>query len=154
MKDKDVSEISLTILRISSLLEHIIKGIGNFGTDQKIYGSEIFMIYTIKENEGISVTDLACKLEVTKGAVSQILKKLERKGFILKRQDASNQSRLNLSLTPKGEVAYINHNLKHRELEDGLRKILNKVSNENIDFLKTFLSAFENGMTQYKKDKI
>ena len=52
------------------------------------------MIKSIKENEGIHVTGLAEMLGVTKGAVSQIIMKIEKKKMIVKDTDPRNLSRL------------------------------------------------------------
>ena len=56
-----------------------------FGTDELLTATEIHLVEIIGENgESLSVTDLAGLLGVTKGAVSQTLKKLENKGLTTK----------------------------------------------------------------------
>ena len=47
-----------------------------FGINQKLYPSEIHMIYAIGKHPGINVTDLAKFLGITKGAVPKMIKKL------------------------------------------------------------------------------
>ena len=56
----------------------------HFGTSETLYRSEMFLIELIGEQEGISVTDAAHHLGITKGAVSQTLKKLDVKGLMEK----------------------------------------------------------------------
>ncbi|AEG58352.1 regulatory protein MarR [Desulforamulus ruminis DSM 2154] len=80
-----------------------------YGTDVPIFHSEIHMLKAIKENEGIHVAGLANYLGVTKGFISEITIKLERKGLIKKEKDTHNQLKIILKLTPKGEVAHTNH---------------------------------------------
>jgi DNA-binding MarR family transcriptional regulator len=150
MNNKSISQIGYSILRISTMLESIKKELRYFGTDQMLYGAEISMLRSIKENEGISVTDLAEKLGVTKGAVSQILKKLQRKGMVLKCIDSTNQSRLNLSLTEKGRGVYVNHAQRHKELDDAINAILRGANSKDIEFLKHFLTEAENRINDYK----
>ena len=73
----------LYLLRVVTKLSDIDGKTRNYGTDQPLFNAEIHMIKSIKENEGIHVTGLADMLGVTKGAVSQIIQKLERKGMIV-----------------------------------------------------------------------
>ncbi|WP_276621324.1 MarR family winged helix-turn-helix transcriptional regulator [Syntrophomonas wolfei] len=111
------------------------------------------MIKSIKENEGIHVTGLADLLEVTKGAVSQIVMRLEKKGMVVKDKDDSNQSKLVLKLTPKGETAYVNHEKLHQEFDDLIREILKEASPEHIAFLTDFLDLLDNRIDDYEKGK-
>jgi DNA-binding MarR family transcriptional regulator len=140
MKPKDVMEISDTLLHIAFRVDNIKREIRNFGTGHMLHGAEIGTIVAIRENRGISVTDLAARMNVTKGAVSQILKRLLKKGMIVKKVDAENLSRLKLGLTRSGEIAYENHAKRHRDMENGIRMILKDASDENISFLKDFLT--------------
>lgn len=146
-------KISYTLLRIIQKFLDIDKKTRFFGTDEQLFNAEIHMIKAIKENEGIHVTGLAHQLGVTKGAVSQILAKLERKGLISKEKDVGNQSRLVLRLTPKGEIAHINHENYHNHLDDLIKDILKDASEEEIAFLKGFLEQLENRLESFE-DKL
>ncbi len=111
------------------------------------------MIKSIKENAGIHVTGLAELLGVTKGAVSQIIMKLEKKGMIIKEADPGNLSRLLIQLSPKGEIAYMNHEKLHQEFDDLVNKILNEAAEENRLFLKNFLAVLEEEIDAYEGGK-
>lgn len=153
MNNKNKSKISYTLLRIVWKLFEADKKTRYYGTDEQLFEAEIHMVKAIKENEGIHVTGLADKLGVTKGAVSQIIMKLGRKGMVVKDKDAGNQSRLVLRLTPKGEMAYVNHEKLHQEFDGIVNEILGDASEENIEFLKSFLAAFENKMDNFENRK-
>ena len=113
------------------------------------------MLKYIKENEGIHITGLAELLGVTKGAVSQIVKKLEDKGMITKEADPDNLSRLVLGLTPKGETAYIGHERIHRRFDSLVNGSLEGVPQDKIAFLKDFLSTLEEKISEFeKKEKV
>lgn len=143
MKFKNNKKISYIFLRIVIKLFQLDKKTRYYGTDQSLYEAEIHMIKSIKENEGIHVTGLADMLGVTKGAVSQIIMKLERKGMIIKETDPNNLSRLVLRLTQKGNIAYLHHENLHREFEELFISILENATEKNIEFLKSFLSTLE-----------
>ena len=145
------NRISYTLLRVVWKLFEVDKKTRNYGTDEQLFEAEIHMIKSIKENEGVHVTGLAELLEVTKGAVSQIVMRLEKKGMVIKDKDDNNQSRLVLRLTPKGETAYVNHEKFHQEFDDLVSAILKEASRENIAFLTDFLVLLEDKIDDYKK---
>lgn len=146
---KKVKISSLLLALIEKVLE-IEKKTRYYGTDTPLFHSEIHMINAIKENEGIHITGLAEILGVTKGAVSQVAIKLQKKGLIIKERDMSNYSKFLLKLTPMGEIAYNNHLKFHQDIDLMLAEILNDESEERINFLKDFLITLESKLDVFK----
>ena len=60
----------------------------------------------IKNKIDTNATEIAKQLGLTKGAVSQTVSRLEKKGIIVKTKDPYNKNELTLSLTPFGKKAY------------------------------------------------
>lgn len=137
------NKISYSLLTVIYKFSENDKQARYYGTDTPLSSSEIHMIRAIKEEEEIHITGLAKKLGVTKGAVSQIVNKLDKKGFITKETDLYNQSKLNIKLTAKGEVADINHEKLHTNFDAIINEILKDASDEEITFLKKFLNKVE-----------
>jgi len=71
-----------------------------------LYPSEVHLLLVIKNDIDTNATEIAKQLGLTKGAVSQTLLRLEKKGIILKTKDPYNKNELTLSLTGFGEKAY------------------------------------------------
>ncbi|WP_279626318.1 MarR family winged helix-turn-helix transcriptional regulator [Desulfofustis glycolicus] len=151
MKFKSRTKISYTFLRIVSKFIGIDKKNRNYGTDHPLYLAEIHMIKSIKENEGIHVTGLADMLGVTKGAVSQIIKKLERKGMVVKDTDPRNLSRLVLKLTLKGKTAYMYHEKMHQEIDEFFNIALKNATEKNKKFLKDLLNSLDEEIDAFEK---
>jgi DNA-binding MarR family transcriptional regulator len=145
------SKISFVFLRVLVKLFELDKKIRNYGTEEQLFEAEIHMIKAIKENEGIHVTGLAALLGVTKGAVSQIIIKLERKGMIVKDIDPRNLSRLMLRLTPMGETAYLRHEELHQEFDRLFNDALADASEENQAFLRSFLTTLETSIDHFNE---
>jgi DNA-binding MarR family transcriptional regulator len=125
-----------------------------YGTNVPLFYAEIHLIRAIKENEGIHITGLAQYLEVTKGAVSQMLMKLEKKGFIIKEKDPSNQSRFLLKLTPKGETAHYNHMRLHQEFDEIIRDMIKGQDQDKIECLTQFFTLLNQKLAGFEeKDK-
>ncbi|MBS7526383.1 MarR family transcriptional regulator [Fusibacter paucivorans] len=143
------NKISYTLLRVVWKLFEADRKSRFYGTDKELFEAEIHMIKAIKDNEGIHVTGLAQLLGVTKGAVSQIIMKLQKKGMIIKETDPNNLSRLVLKLTSTGEIAYSNHEKLHQAFDDLVNDTLKDASDENVEFLGAFLSSLENNIDYF-----
>lgn len=109
----------------------------NFGTDVEIHLAEIQMIMTIHNAQGIHVNGLAQKLGITKGSVSEMLRKLERKGLVHKEKDPLKMTRLNIYLTDKGLLAHQNHICLHQKLDN---LVLEAAAEHGPELLKSFTS--------------
>ena len=110
-----------------------------FGTGQALFSSEIHMIEAVGHNTGMSVTELAEFMGVTKGAASQTLKKLENKGLVGKNPDPDNSSRLLVHLTSKGKVAFYAHEHWHETMDGGFKEYFFEMPEEQLVFLDDFL---------------
>jgi DNA-binding MarR family transcriptional regulator len=71
---------------IMMLAQKIEKSPRKFGTNKNLSHSEIHLVEIIGDNEDLGVTDIGKLLDITKGAVSQGLKKLEKKGYPSKKR--------------------------------------------------------------------
>ncbi len=114
-----------------------------FGTDSSLSHAEIHMIEIIGDNENSSVTDIAALLGITKGAVSQALKRLEAKEITLKKTDPENLSRSIVELTAKGNTAYWAHKHWHEKLDGGFSKYFNELEDDKADVIIDFLGRVQ-----------
>jgi len=128
---------------IMSLAQQLEKKPKRFGTDTVMSHSEIHMIEIIGDVEGSSVTDISRYLEITKGAVSQSLKRLEAKGFTKKKTDPDNLSRSIVMLTSKGQAAYWAHRHWHETMDGGFLKYLDGMDEKTFEVIIEFLEITE-----------
>jgi DNA-binding MarR family transcriptional regulator len=73
-----------------------------------LYPSEIHLLLVINRDQPVNATRIADKLGITKGAVSQTITRLQKKGIIIKENDPHNKNELILSLTSLGRRAFDN----------------------------------------------
>lgn len=123
----------------------------NFGTDVEIYLAEIQMIMAIHNAEGIHVNGLAQKLSITKGSVSEMLRKLERKGLVRKEKDPLKMTRLNVYLTEKGTVAHQNHIRYHQTLDNLVLEAAAKHDPETVKGFVQFLNSILGSLAAFRK---
>lgn len=114
----------------------------NFGTDVNIHHSEIHMIKFIKENTNLHISAIARKLGITRGAVSQTINRLQKKGLITKEMNEVNNSKLIVKLTHKGESAYLNHENYHKQYEIRIKNILGNMRGGSEEVIYNFLLEF------------
>lgn len=75
----------------------------DYGTGDVYTAMEVHILEYIANHPGITVTEIAADYARTKGAISQILKKLEERDVIKKETDPLNENKLLLYVTEKGE---------------------------------------------------
>ncbi len=128
---------------IMALTQKLEKAPKKFGTGQLLSHSEIHLIEIIGDNDDLSVTDIANALGITKGAVSQSLKRLEQKGFSFKETDPKNLSRSIVMLTAKGFTAFWAHRHWHETMDGGFLNYMEELSKEEIDIIVNFMEKVE-----------
>lgn len=70
----------------------------------RLYPSEIHLPQVIQEGADLSAGERAKRLGISKGAVSQTLKRLEKKGVIPKTKEPALRNKLTATLTGVGEA--------------------------------------------------
>lgn len=112
-----------------------------------LYPSEIHAIDCIAGMSAINMTDLSHQLGVTKGAVTKIITKLEKKGLVRRYKYINNQKEVFLHLTEKGLEAYNGHKAYHAAMNEKIDKYFCELSEEQgkeiTNFLKLYLSEMQ-----------
>ncbi len=137
--EKVDKKISGTLLRVIYSVMELEYTMRYYGTDKILHYGEIHMIKEIKNNPGIHISAIAEMNGITRGAVSQMVKKLEKKGMVKKITDESNKSRILLQLTEKGEIAHGEHERFHRVFNEMLSKSLENFNEEEEKGINDFL---------------
>ena len=132
--------VSHALLGIMTRFQEIERQCCKFGTDVDIHLAEIHTIMAINNNEGIHVGGLAEYLGVTKGSVSELLRRLERKGLAYKAKDPLKMTRLNVFLTDKGKTANAHHLGFHSQLDGLVDEAMGMRSPEEIKSIVGFLT--------------
>jgi len=104
-----------------------------FGSAGSLTPSEIHTIDAIGTEKGIIMSELADRLGVTKGAVTQLVKRLEVKNLIIRTSHPADSRSIILSLTDKGKIAYEAHKQLHLDFYQHLNNILSQEEIEIFD---------------------
>jgi DNA-binding MarR family transcriptional regulator len=111
--------------------------------DLRLYPSEIHLLQVIKEGADLSAGEMARKLGISNGAVSQTLNRLEKKGVIKKTKEPALKNKLTATLTDFGLAAI-------RQFEQGqegtmktFSSYLGELSQGERKVIEGFLSRLE-----------
>ena len=125
----------------------------DFGVGDKLRRAEIHTIQAIGNNEGINLTELARRLDVTKPTVSERIAKLVRLKLVQKQTSEQNQKEVRLALTEKGWTAYHHHEEQHQDIFKLFEK---HFGDETPSFVRSFesqLNAFYAFLVALRKEK-
>ncbi len=111
--------------------------------DLRLYPSEIHLLQVIKEGEDLSAGEMARKLGLSNGAVSQTLNRLEKKGVIKKSKDPALKNKVTATLNETGRGAL----KQFEEGQEATMKVfssyLSGLSEKERRIIEGFLSRLE-----------
>lgn len=90
-----------------------------------------------------SIIDLTERQGVTKGATSQMVKKLVEKEFVMKKQSPSSEAEICLELTELGQKAFKGHADYHTNIGKQWKELLDQMSEEELQALMKFINSAE-----------
>lgn len=107
----------------------------SYDIGQPLRLNEVHTIAAIGDNDQINITKLAAYQKITKGAVSQMIRKLVRKNLVIKRVSPETENEVVLSLTESGEKVYQGHKQFHESYEKKIEKLIEQQPPGTVDVL-------------------
>jgi DNA-binding MarR family transcriptional regulator len=105
--------------------------------------SEIHLLQVINEGEDLSAGEMARKLGISNGAVSQTLNRLEKKGVIKKTKAQALKNRLSATLTGVGQTAIRQFEQGQESTMKAFSSYLSGLSEGERKVIEGFLSRLE-----------
>lgn len=109
----------------------------------RLHPSEIHLMQVIKERPDLNASEMAQRLGVSNGAVSQTLARLERKGIIKKAKDPSLKNRVTATFTESGRTAIRSFEAKQASSVESFSTYLAGLSEREKEVIGGFLSRVE-----------
>jgi DNA-binding MarR family transcriptional regulator len=136
---------------VERMIDHILyleKGYSLDFAGGTLYPTEIHLLLVIARGQQGNATQMAERMGVTKGAISQTLSRLERKGMLIKSRDPASKNELNLALTPLGQKAAKSAKDAAGHVRQQYGKFLAGLDDDERDVIRRFLTTmngiFEN----------
>jgi len=139
------------IYRLMNLNQAAQKRPRQYGSNVTLYAAEVHMLEIIGDRPGIMSTELAARLAISKGAVSQTLKKLAEKGLV--RKSAATDGRAAaLFLTEDGEKVWKAHQALHEPMLRELQQLTEQLTPEAAQALERLGEVLEAHLTQITQE--
>ena len=113
--------------------------------DEKLHGynySEIHTIAAIGDLQEPNVTHIANFMNVTRGAISKITKKLLEQNLIEAYQRDGNKQKIFFRLTKSGQFLYDEHEKRHNLWLKRDNNFIKQFDHKTIEQVEQFMSAF------------
>jgi DNA-binding MarR family transcriptional regulator len=137
-------DLFLKILHLYSVIGRKPK---DYGTGDLLYFTEIHTITMVGKNREINMTRLADIMGVTKGAISQTIRKLVSKDYI-KKSNTNNMKEINLRLSDKGLVVYKGQESFQRELFTFAGTLYERARPEDREMVRRLFVAITENMQE------
>ena len=123
----------------------------SFGTGTAMHRREIHTIQAIGKNPGINITALAESMGITKGAVSQIITKLTKKGLVRKTYAPGSAKVVVPELTELGWIGFRNHEKFHMEALNIAREYFGDQFEDKFNAIEDVMTDLNAIVDEYNK---
>lgn len=121
------------MIQLASLLSSQASLPVQYGNDYAVSTTESGLLFYIANNPGVTNAELARQFGRTKGAISQIVKRLETSGYIVKEQSARDAKSFNLYVTvPGGKLIHAINDYDSNNENSMFQKLVRNCSVEDI----------------------
>ena len=112
--------------------------------------SQIRLLMIVKKHQNINQNALAKKLNVTKATLSVRLQRLEKMGYLTKKQDIHDKRNYILNITDMGNT-FINEGMEI--LQEKILNLFKGVSKEQISQLNDVINIIKLNIEEYKGER-
>ena len=144
--------IEVSVLQFLRIIDKIIlidkNNILIYGNELKLYPSEIHLILLIGSGQAMNFNTIVRKLGVTKGAVSQTISRLVKKGILMKNKDPIRNKDLVIFFTPLGDKVLKQCKKIQNKLFKQLSKYFISLPQKDHEIIKRFLTHIETNLSK------
>lgn len=152
MEHNTVSSFMSDFYAISNKLNQIRNTPVKFSGGVSVNSAGLSLIYAVATNPGANMSEIGTVLGLTKGAVSQMVTKLQAKGLIEKLQGKDSGKNVMLMLTDEGRRINNEQLVIRRKMAVGIENIVKKYSDSDIELIRGFLCEIGNFMEKYQHE--
>jgi DNA-binding MarR family transcriptional regulator len=148
-QEYEFENLKRTLIRFINKYNDLVKRPMDYGTGDLLYPGEMHTLEVIGGHPGITVTQAAGLLGVTKGAVSQTVKKLVGKKLVKKARDVNDDKVVLLLPDERGRAALAGHDRFHALYDAGIMQEFKDITPEELAFLQDVFRKLEESADRY-----
>jgi len=114
-----------------------------YGGGEAFFHSERHLLDVFRDHPELNITALAERAGVTKGAISQAVAKLERKGAVERHKGSGDDKQVLVRLTPLGREITEHHQQVNEQTVNRLFHLIAERPQEQVDFLREVFAWIE-----------
>ena len=103
-----------------------------YAPGEQLHMREVHLVVAIGPGPGKTMSELAELLEVTRGAVTQLAGRMEKKGYIIRIQSPEDRRQILAQLTDKGEALCRSHHSYDHTVYQKISRLLSDFSDEEL----------------------
>ena len=138
-----ITEILDSLIRILNRAASIEAEPIDIGHGIRLHASEVHLIDMAGRYPEDNVSRLAARLGITKGAVSQLARRLEEKGYLQRINREGNRKAVLLRLTERGREAFEWHRTYHARVNRSIAREIARLDPGDAERLKEVLRQME-----------
>jgi len=104
-----------------------------YGADDSLYMREVHFVVALGSKEKPTMGEMAEALNITPGAVTQMVTRLEKKGYVTRAKAFHDKRQTTLSLTEKGKRLCSEHIAYDREEYHTVSELLYEFSDQELE---------------------
>ena len=106
-----------------------------YAADDNLYMREVHFVVAVGPDRSPTMSEMARSLNVTQGAVTQMVSRLEKKGYVVRSKDVRDKRMTTVSLTDQGRRLYEEHLIYDQKKFAFSSEYLNKYRDEDLEKL-------------------
>lgn len=129
--------------KIQNQFSAVRRNLVDMTCEESVYAAEMQVLVLVKQHPGYTVSKIAAALYITNSGASQLVKKLCKKGYLIKVRNVDNEREINMHLTESGESvvgAFMSH--ESRTMGNIIAQF-ERLDDQQMDTIQMFLDALE-----------
>lgn len=132
----DRIELVARLLRECTLSATVVSGFlekpKKYVADDSLYMREVHFLVALDSKEQPTMSEMANQLNVTQGAVTQMVTRLEKKGYVVRSKSSRDRRQTTVSLTERGKELCTEHIAYDRQKYLNTSELLIDFSDEEL----------------------
>lgn len=121
-----------------------------YSDDENLYMREVHFVVALGSKEQPTMSEMADHLNVTPGAVTQIVSRLEKKGYVSRIKSAKDKRQTTVILTDKGRALCEDHITYDKSKFQNISELLETYSDQDIRYLIDFEKKVHEMFTNFQ----
>lgn len=126
--------------KLGQLLMHVCRSRGKvadqFMDQNNLYRGQSFMLMFLSKNEGLTHSNIARRMNFSPAAVTKVIKRLEKEGYLERRSDENDERISRVFLKPEGKSVIAGIRQSFKRLDD---KTFKDFSDEDLEKFRDYL---------------